>query len=203
MYLHICFYRLYVFTSLYCPYSAVHRTVPCTVTYTVEYCPYSTVQYTSVHTEHRTVPCTVQYTVLSVQLQYTIQFCPYSRVCCAVLIEVYFLYVSTVCIHLKVLEKVEEIAGNWATGAADYRQNCSCGVAEVRLQSNILVKSCGVVVVDVLPSSCEGAVADNEKSCTCPPLTLIHNRLYFLNFSFCLLKVWPTVLLMNTDDCHM
>jgi hypothetical protein len=33
------------------------------------------------------------------------------------------------------------------------------------------VKSCGIAITEVLPSSCGIAIADSKKSCACPPLT--------------------------------
>ncbi len=42
-------------------------------------------------------------------------------------------------------------------------------IAELRLRSNISLKSCGIAIVEVLPSSCGIAIADSKKSCACPP----------------------------------
>jgi hypothetical protein len=44
------------------------------------------------------------------------------------------------------------------------------GIAELLLRSNISLKSCGVVIAEVLPSSYGIAIADSKKSCACPPL---------------------------------
>jgi hypothetical protein len=43
---------------------------------------------------------------------------------------------------------------------ADTRKNCDCGIAEVQLRSNIALKSCGIAIAKVLPSSCGIAIAD-------------------------------------------
>jgi hypothetical protein len=37
---------------------------------------------------------------------------------------------------------------------ADFRKNCDCGIEELQLQSNISLKSCGIAIAEVLPSSC-------------------------------------------------
>jgi hypothetical protein len=53
---------------------------------------------------------------------------------------------------------------------ADFRKNCDCGIAELRLRSNMSLKSCGIAIAEELPSSCGIAIADSKKSCVCPPL---------------------------------
>ncbi len=53
---------------------------------------------------------------------------------------------------------------------ADIRKNCDCGIAELRLRSNISLKSYGIAIAELLPSSCGIAIADSKKSCACPPL---------------------------------
>ncbi len=53
---------------------------------------------------------------------------------------------------------------------ADFRKNCDCGIAELRLRSSISVKSCGITIAEVLPSSCGIVIVDSKKSCACPPL---------------------------------
>jgi hypothetical protein len=55
---------------------------------------------------------------------------------------------------------------------AGFRKNCDCGIAELRLRSNISLKSCGIAIAEVLPSSCGSAIADSNKSCACPPLVI-------------------------------
>jgi hypothetical protein len=45
----------------------------------------------------------------------------------------------------------------------DIRKNCDCRIAELQLWSNISLKSCGIVITDVLPSSCRIATADSKK----------------------------------------
>jgi hypothetical protein len=42
------------------------------------------------------------------------------------------------------------------------------------LQSNLSLKSCGIAIAEVLPSSCGIAIADSKKSCECPPLEKGH-----------------------------
>jgi hypothetical protein len=53
---------------------------------------------------------------------------------------------------------------------ADIRKNCDCGIAELRLRSNISVKCYGIAIAEVFPSSCGIAIADSKISCVCPPL---------------------------------
>jgi hypothetical protein len=53
---------------------------------------------------------------------------------------------------------------------ADFGKNCDCGIAELRLQSNMSLKSCGIAIAEELPSSCGIVIADSKKSCACPPL---------------------------------
>ncbi len=53
---------------------------------------------------------------------------------------------------------------------AGFRKKCDCGIAELRLRSNISFKSCGIAIAEVLPSSCGIAIADSKNSCACPPL---------------------------------
>jgi hypothetical protein len=33
---------------------------------------------------------------------------------------------------------------------ADFRKNCDCGIVELRLRSNISLKSCGIAIAEVL-----------------------------------------------------
>jgi hypothetical protein len=53
-------------------------------------------------------------------------------------------------------------------------KNCHCGIAELRLRSNISLKvaKLRIAIADVLPSSCGISIADFTKSCTCPPLII-------------------------------
>jgi hypothetical protein len=46
---------------------------------------------------------------------------------------------------------------------ADFRKNCDCRIAELRLRSNISLKSCGIAIAEVLPSSCGIAIATQKK----------------------------------------
>jgi hypothetical protein len=50
---------------------------------------------------------------------------------------------------------------------ADLGKNCNCGVA---VAEQHFLKSCGIVIAEVIPSSCGIAIADSKKSCACPPL---------------------------------
>jgi hypothetical protein len=43
---------------------------------------------------------------------------------------------------------------------ADFRKNCNCGIAELRLRSSISLKSCGIAIAEALLSSCGIAIAD-------------------------------------------
>jgi hypothetical protein len=49
----------------------------------------------------------------------------------------------------------------------DFRKNCDCGIA---VAENISLKSCGIAIAEVLPSSSGIAIADSKKSCACPPV---------------------------------
>jgi hypothetical protein len=40
----------------------------------------------------------------------------------------------------------------------DLRKICNCGIAELRLQSNISLQSYGIAIAEVLPSSCRIAL---------------------------------------------
>jgi hypothetical protein len=46
---------------------------------------------------------------------------------------------------------------------AEIRKNCDGGIVELRLRSNIALKSCGIAIAEVLPSSCGIAIADSKK----------------------------------------
>jgi hypothetical protein len=46
---------------------------------------------------------------------------------------------------------------------AGIRKNCDCGIAELRLRSNISFKSCGIAIAEVFLSSCGIAIADSKK----------------------------------------
>ncbi len=46
---------------------------------------------------------------------------------------------------------------------ADIGKNCDCGIAELRLRRNIALKSCGIAIAEVFPSSCGIAIADSKK----------------------------------------
>jgi hypothetical protein len=46
---------------------------------------------------------------------------------------------------------------------AGFRKNNDCGIAELRFRSNISLKSCGIAIAVVLPSSCGIAIADSKK----------------------------------------
>jgi hypothetical protein len=45
----------------------------------------------------------------------------------------------------------------------DFRKNCDCGIAELGLRSNMSLKSCGIAIAEVLPSSCRIALVDSKK----------------------------------------
>jgi hypothetical protein len=42
---------------------------------------------------------------------------------------------------------------------ADFRKNCDCEIAELRLRNNFSLKSCGISIAEVFPSSCGIAIA--------------------------------------------
>jgi hypothetical protein len=58
---------------------------------------------------------------------------------------------------------------------ADSRKNCDCGIAELRLRSNMSLKSCGIAIAEEIPSSCGIAIANSKKSCACPPLVFTYS----------------------------
>jgi hypothetical protein len=65
----------------------------------------------------------------------------------------------------------------------------SCGLKvadirkkELRLRSNISLKSCEIAIAEVFPSSCGIAIADSKKSCACPPLINSQLKHGLLNF---------------------
>jgi hypothetical protein len=58
----------------------------------------------------------------------------------------------------------------WSSQVSDFKKFCDCGIAMSRLRSNVSLKSCGIAIAEVLPSSCRIRIADSEKSCACPPL---------------------------------
>ncbi len=60
-------------------------------------------------------------------------------------------------------KKVELKLPNCGLEIADCRKNCDCGIAELRLRSNMSLKSCGIAIAEELPSSCGIAIADSKK----------------------------------------
>ncbi len=42
----------------------------------------------------------------------------------------------------------------------DFRKNCDCGIA---VAEQHFLKSCGIAIAEVLPSSCGTAIADSKK----------------------------------------
>jgi hypothetical protein len=63
---------------------------------------------------------------------------------------------------------------NYSSQVADLKLQTSqkIAIAELRLRSNISLKSCGIAIAEVLLSSCGIAIADSKKSCACPPLDI-------------------------------
>jgi hypothetical protein len=51
----------------------------------------------------------------------------------------------------------------------DFRKNCDFGIA---VAEQHFFKSCGIVIVEVLPSSCGIAIVYSKNSCACPPLLI-------------------------------
>ncbi len=71
----------------------------------------------------------------------------------------------------KNMPKIEEMKlSSCGLEVADIRKNCDCGIAELRLGSNISLKSSGIAIAEVFSSSCGLAITDSKKSCACPPL---------------------------------
>jgi hypothetical protein len=56
-------------------------------------------------------------------------------------------------------------------------RNCGVVVADQNF-----FKSCGIVIAEVLPSSCGIAIANSKKSCVCPPLLKIPRTIQILEF---------------------
>jgi hypothetical protein len=50
--------------------------------------------------------------------------------------------------------------GEVKLSSCGFRKNCDAGIAELRLQSNISLKSCRIAIAEVLPSGCGIAIAD-------------------------------------------
>jgi hypothetical protein len=71
---------------------------------------------------------------------------------------------------------------------AGFTKNCDCGITELRLRSNISLKSCGIAIVEVFPSSCGIAIADYvPTSAFVCHKTFYDNRHFVLMFSiFCI-----------------
>jgi hypothetical protein len=61
-------------------------------------------------------------------------------------------------------------------------RNCGVAVAEQHF-----LKSCGIAIAEVLPSSCEIAIADLKKSCACPPLLTVDTS-YLKQQHLCLIN---------------
>jgi hypothetical protein len=57
---------------------------------------------------------------------------------------------------------------NQSSQIADCRKNCDCRIAELRLRSNMSLKSCGIAIAEELPSSCGIAIADSKKKLRVP-----------------------------------
>ncbi len=55
----------------------------------------------------------------------------------------------------------------WSCGLQEKLRLWNCGVA---VAEQHFLKSWGIAIVEVLPSSCGIAIADSKKSCACPPL---------------------------------
>jgi hypothetical protein len=68
--------------------------------------------------------------------------------------------------------KIRRKLRKWSSQVADFRKNCDCGIAELRVVEQLSFKSCGISIAEVLTSSCGIAIADSKKSCACPPLTV-------------------------------
>ncbi len=87
-------------------------------------------------------------------------------------------------LHAKNLPKIAEVKlSNCGPEVADFRKNCDSGIAELRLRSNISLKSSGIAIAEVHPSSCGVAIADSKQSCACPPLVTSKVFVYILNSS--------------------
>jgi hypothetical protein len=64
----------------------------------------------------------------------------------------------------KNMPKIAEVkVSSCGLEVADFRKNCYCGIVELRLWSNISLKSFGIAIAEVLPSSCGIAIADSKK----------------------------------------
>jgi hypothetical protein len=74
-----------------------------------------------------------------------------------------------------VLKNCGSANSNCGLELANYRKIV---IAELQLRINSSLKSCGIAIAEVHPSSCAIAIADLKKSCVCPPL----EKMYFLSF---------------------
>jgi hypothetical protein len=55
---------------------------------------------------------------------------------------------------------------------ADFKKKLQLRTCGVAVAEQHFLKSCGIAIAEVLPSSCGIAVADSKKSCACPPLLI-------------------------------
>jgi hypothetical protein len=84
---------------------------------------------------------------------------------------------------------------------ADFRKIYDCGIAELRLRSNISFKSCGIAIAEALPSSCGIAIADSKKSCACPPLIITYRRILSrISNIFCVFDLFTRSYLRCLED---
>jgi hypothetical protein len=59
------------------------------------------------------------------------------------------------------MPKIAEVTlSSFGPKVADFRKNCDCGIAELRVAEQHFLKSCGIAIEEVLPSSCRIAIAD-------------------------------------------
>jgi hypothetical protein len=64
----------------------------------------------------------------------------------------------------KNMPKIAEVKlSNCGLEVVDFRKSCNCGIPEFRLWNKISLKSYGIAIADVLPSSCRIAIVDSKK----------------------------------------
>jgi hypothetical protein len=61
------------------------------------------------------------------------------------------------------LKLAEVMLSSYELEVVGFRKNCNCEIAELRLRNNVSLKSCGIEIAEVLPSSCGIAIADSKK----------------------------------------
>jgi hypothetical protein len=70
------------------------------------------------------------------------------------------------------------IISSYSKAKNEIAENCGSEVLKMKLQTSvktaiaeqISLNSCGIVIVEALPSGCGIGIGDSKKSCACPPV---------------------------------